>query len=333
MGPGWGEAGATETSGTGLFGDAPIATLARRGLPRAHLGPAGIRQVDRHDHRRQRHRRRPRRPAADRLGRHPTRRAARREDGSARRHGRRFLRRRHPARDRGHRLPRRRDRADHRVALPRNEPEQGRHGQARLVQPPLQRGAAAGRSTRTSPPRTSPARRRGRSRPPTAPGSSARGPGALVAKITAPTLLIQGTVDTLFTLDEAVTNYGILRKHGVPTAMLWYCGGHGTCLTDSGDPKAMQDATDAWLQRWLRNDTTVRHGTPYQRDRPARRAVHRPRLAAPRRSHPVAATGRATSTSPPTAAPDRRRRSRDRRARSTASRARSRPAGRPTRST
>lgn len=87
-----------------------------------------------------------------------------------------------------------------------------------------------------------------------------RGPGALVARITAPTLLIQGTVDTLFTLDEAVTNYGILREHGVPTAMLWYCGGHGTCLTDSGDPKAMQTATDAWLQRWLRKDATTRTG-------------------------------------------------------------------------
>jgi ABC-2 type transport system ATP-binding protein len=89
-----------------------------------------------------------------------------------------------------------------------------------------------------------------------------RGPGALVAKITAPTLFIQGTVDTLFTLDEAVTNYGILRRHGVPTAMLWYCGGHGACLTDPGDPAATGDATAAWLRRWLDRDVTTDTGPP-----------------------------------------------------------------------
>ncbi len=87
-----------------------------------------------------------------------------------------------------------------------------------------------------------------------------RGPGALVARITAPTLLIQGTVDTLFTLDEAVTNYGILRAHGIPTAMLWYCGGHGTCRTDAGDAARPQAATNAWLQRWLKRDTSVTTG-------------------------------------------------------------------------
>jgi ABC-2 type transport system ATP-binding protein len=88
----------------------------------------------------------------------------------------------------------------------------------------------------------------------------ARGPGRLVAKISAPTLFIQGTVDTLFTLDEATTNYRILRDRGVPTAMLWYCGGHGACLTDAGDPKVTEDATEAWLRRWLQRDTTVDTG-------------------------------------------------------------------------
>ena len=34
---------------------------------------------------------------------------------------------------------------------------------------------------------------------------ASRGPGALVQRIRIPTLLIQGTVDTLFTLDEAIT--------------------------------------------------------------------------------------------------------------------------------
>ena len=47
-----------------------------------------------------------------------------------------------------------------------------------------------------------------------------RGPGALVKRIKVPTLLIQGTVDTLFTLNEAITNYRILNRNDVPLKML-----------------------------------------------------------------------------------------------------------------
>lgn len=61
-----------------------------------------------------------------------------------------------------------------------------------------------------------------------------RGPGRLVRRIDAPTLLVQGTVDTLFTLQEAVTNYRILRAQGTPVKMIWFCGGHGVCSTAPG---------------------------------------------------------------------------------------------------
>ena len=57
-----------------------------------------------------------------------------------------------------------------------------------------------------------------------------------------------------------MTNYGILRAHGIPTAMLWYCGGHGTCRTDAGDAARPQAATNAWLQRWLQRDASVTTG-------------------------------------------------------------------------
>ncbi|MBI2711092.1 MAG: alpha/beta fold hydrolase [Actinobacteria bacterium] len=91
-----------------------------------------------------------------------------------------------------------------------------------------------------------------------------RGPGALVSKITAPTLLVSGTVDTLFTLDEAITNYRILRGNGVPTAMVWFCGGHGTCLTSAGDLGRVPQASIAWLQRWVQGRTSVATPAPFE---------------------------------------------------------------------
>ncbi|QYG92006.1 peptidase S15 [Iamia sp. SCSIO 61187] len=84
-----------------------------------------------------------------------------------------------------------------------------------------------------------------------------RGPGDLVEAIRTPTLLVHGTVDTLFTLHEAITNFEILQANDVPVAMLWYCGGHGACLTDAGDPDHVTDAAFAWLDRHVRGDTTA----------------------------------------------------------------------------
>lgn len=81
-----------------------------------------------------------------------------------------------------------------------------------------------------------------------------RGPGELVAGITAPTLLIQGTVDTLFTLDEALTNLALLEAGDQPVSMLWYCGGHGLCLTDTGDRDRTRRAAIAWLDRHVKGD-------------------------------------------------------------------------------
>ena len=87
-----------------------------------------------------------------------------------------------------------------------------------------------------------------------------RGLGELVDQVRVPTLLIQGTVDTLFTLEEALTNLEILESNGVPSAMLWFCGGHGICLTDEGDPERVSTATLAWLDRWVEGDESVDTG-------------------------------------------------------------------------
>ncbi|HWJ60455.1 MAG TPA: CocE/NonD family hydrolase [Acidimicrobiales bacterium] len=85
-----------------------------------------------------------------------------------------------------------------------------------------------------------------------------RGPGDdAIAKIDVPTLFIQGTVDTLFTLDEAAQNTAILQDDDVPTAQLWFCGGHGTCLTDPGDSDRVGRASFAWLDHYLKGDDTA----------------------------------------------------------------------------
>jgi ABC-2 type transport system ATP-binding protein len=91
-----------------------------------------------------------------------------------------------------------------------------------------------------------------------------RGPGDLVRNITVPTLFEQGTIDTLFALDEAVTNFDILQARHVPTAMIWMCSGHGVCLTNPGDQKLPGEAAIAWLDRYVKNDTKAQTGAPFQ---------------------------------------------------------------------
>lgn len=93
---------------------------------------------------------------------------------------------------------------------------------------------------------------------------ASRGPGALVDRIRVPTFLTQGTVDTLFTLDEAAVNYAILRRNGVPAKMMWFCGGHGACLTPAGRPGHLRDAVLAWLRRWLRRDAKAATGPRFE---------------------------------------------------------------------
>lgn len=89
---------------------------------------------------------------------------------------------------------------------------------------------------------------------------ASRGPGSLIGDIHVPTLIIQGTVDTLFTLQEGVTNYEILKRDRVPVKMLWFCGGHGICLDNPGDAGLVTRETVAWLERYLMRDRHVNTG-------------------------------------------------------------------------
>jgi ABC-2 type transport system ATP-binding protein len=88
-----------------------------------------------------------------------------------------------------------------------------------------------------------------------------RGPGDRIDSVDVPTLFVQGTVDTLFSLDEAITNHDSLRRRGIPTAMVWFCGGHGTCLSnDASKDDRFSTASFAWLDRYLKGDAKVELG-------------------------------------------------------------------------
>jgi ABC-2 type transport system ATP-binding protein len=90
---------------------------------------------------------------------------------------------------------------------------------------------------------------------------ASRGPGdALIQKIKVPAFINQGTVDTLFTLQEAARNYAILRRNGIPVKLLWFCGGHGLCRTETGDPDRGVAATMLWFKRYLDGVTTTDTG-------------------------------------------------------------------------
>lgn len=87
-----------------------------------------------------------------------------------------------------------------------------------------------------------------------------------IADITAPTMVVGGTPDTLFALDQQISIYDTLRTNGTTVKMLWFCGGHGTCNTGNGggraDTKApsgsarLASAALSWFGRYLRGAQT-----------------------------------------------------------------------------
>ncbi|WP_319436979.1 alpha/beta hydrolase [Mycobacterium sp. RTGN5] len=92
-----------------------------------------------------------------------------------------------------------------------------------------------------------------------------RGPDYLLSQITTPTLLIEGTVDTLFTLAEANANAQVLMGN-VPTKVLWFCGGHGVCTNDlfNTGGTLIEKRTLEWLDRYVKGDTSVSTGPQFE---------------------------------------------------------------------
>lgn len=84
-----------------------------------------------------------------------------------------------------------------------------------------------------------------------------RGPAQFLSNVKVPTLILQGTVDDLFTLDEGIANYETLRHQGTTVSMAWFCGGHGVCLTDPGTAVEVGPLSLAWMQRYVAGDTAA----------------------------------------------------------------------------
>ena len=84
-----------------------------------------------------------------------------------------------------------------------------------------------------------------------------RGPAPQLSRVRVPTLILQGTVDNLFTLDEGIANYKALKSQGTRVAMAWFCGGHGVCLTSPGTAVDVAKLSLAWMQRFVARDTSV----------------------------------------------------------------------------
>jgi ABC-2 type transport system ATP-binding protein len=82
-----------------------------------------------------------------------------------------------------------------------------------------------------------------------------RGTDRLISQVHVPTLVVQGTADTLFTLQEGIDNYLGAKRNGVPAKMIWFCGGHGICTASQGPGVGFVEKTVVgWLRKYLKGD-------------------------------------------------------------------------------
>ncbi len=91
-----------------------------------------------------------------------------------------------------------------------------------------------------------------------------RTPPGLRERVSTPTLLTQGTVDTFFGPGEAVANFRELRSRGVPVKMMWHCGGHGRCTTSTGEEGYLRRAGLTWLNRYLKRNEAIATGPAFE---------------------------------------------------------------------
>jgi ABC-2 type transport system ATP-binding protein len=117
---------------------------------------------------------------------------------------------------------------------------------------------------------------------------NAASPGPLIGQITTPTLLLAGTVDTLFPINGDVATYDALRAAGTPVKMMWYCGGHGICNQGLGPNGHVAEAELAFLNKYLKGENvSTGPGFEYLDQTGTWRSAA---------SYPVASTGQLTAS-------------------------------------
>jgi ABC-2 type transport system ATP-binding protein len=86
----------------------------------------------------------------------------------------------------------------------------------------------------------------------------------VIGGVRVPTLIVQGTADTIFSPIEAMDNFAAMKGRGVPLKMLWFCGGHGLCTGENGPDGYLGKARLAWMDRWLKGDRSVDTGPVFE---------------------------------------------------------------------
>lgn len=81
-----------------------------------------------------------------------------------------------------------------------------------------------------------------------------RSPASVLERVTAPTLLIQGSADSLFPLSEADANAAGIAAAGTPVQVAWYTGGHDGGPGPPSDRSRLDGLTADWLGHHLRGD-------------------------------------------------------------------------------
>jgi ABC-2 type transport system ATP-binding protein len=94
-----------------------------------------------------------------------------------------------------------------------------------------------------------------------------RGPNYLLSKVTVPTFIIQGSIDTLFPPSQGVKNYAAMKSlhPRQPLKMEWYCSGHGTCEPfDAGPANYTQNEIVRWFNRFLKGSVKASTGAKFE---------------------------------------------------------------------
>ena len=79
-------------------------------------------------------------------------------------------------------------------------------------------------------------------------------PATVLDQIKAPTLLIQGEVDTLFPLSEADANARGIAATGTPVRVAWFTGGHDGGAGPQTDQDRLKYLTVQWLDHYVKGD-------------------------------------------------------------------------------